>query len=354
MPPHGLSWGGVFLTSCSDDPEEEKKENNYEGTVYEDFADYPSGKENARGMLTVKSNLAQESVLLFDGEVKPEKYIGTIPAGAGSSVKLKLDSGKFHTIVGVCKSVYEEKGDQAAQTSALTYYSDTQAYSITVSPDNLTGAGTWIFNNNTNYWAQIEDVDNSGKTFAVIQPNALRVKIPIQLNTAYDYKVTYKKELKYNDTIVAIVDSSVVSENDTVQLSEATSLTFTTDLNGPKQGSLSADLAPSVLFINNSGRSVRIYNGQTQLSNINNTAADDFVVLTGTSAMLAGFDDNFNTQTLVARSTAWTGGQTCTVDMSMKKGKVYCVTITANNDENATSPIRWTVEEKDASEYYDE
>lgn len=328
--------------------------NDYSGTVFAEFENYPKGKESPSGKLTVKSNLAQESVLLFDGEVKGEKYVGTIPAGAGNSVTLKLDSGKFHTIIGVCKSAYEEKKEMATQTSALTYYSDTQAYSIIVSPENLTGAGTWIFNNNTNYWAQIEDVDNSGTTFAVIQPNAKRVKIPIQLNKAYDYKVTYKKELKYNDQILAIVDSSLVSENDTVQVSENTTLTFTTDLNGPKQGTLAADLEPSVLFINNSGKSVRVYNGQVQLSNINNTAADDFVVISGINAMLTGFTAGANTTTLSARSNAWHDAQTCTENKTMEKGKVYRITLTANNDENATSPVKWTVDEENASEYYEE
>lgn len=324
---------------------------DYSGTIYADFANYPTGRQAANGTLEIVNQVATSAVLAFDGTVEAANYIGTIPAS--SSIKVRLDAGKFHTIVGILKSDYDDKKDldQCGQSSVLTYYSNTQAYKVSVSPSNLTGAGTWIFNNNTNYWASIEAVDNS-TTYAVIQPNALRVKVPVQLNKSYDYKIVYKKELKYNDTVLAITDSTLQSQNDTVQLSESTTTTFTTDIKGTGTGAL-GDLAPSVLFVNASGKSVRLYNGQVQLSNFTNKNADDFVVLDGTTAMVTGLTSGTTTSSITARSVAWSGEQKCTENVTMNKGKVYVITATENSAPGA-APITWKVEEKPASDYYTE
>lgn len=323
--------------------------------IYADFYNYPAGKQNASGTLEVVNQLTTSQVLIFDGTVEAANYIGTI--NGSSSIKVKLDAGKFHTIVGILKSDYDEKKELelCGQSSTLTYYSSTMGYKVSVSPDSLTGAGKWIFNNNTNYWASIEAVDNS-KTYAVIQPNALRVTIPIKLNTSYDYKIVYKKELKYQDTVLAITDSTLQSQNDTVYLTETTTTTFTTDINGT--GKL-GDLAPSVLFINNSGKSVRIYNGQVQLSNITNRTAEDYVVIAGATAMVTGLTSGSSSAGITVRSTAWTGSIACTESVTMNKGKVYVIKI--EDDKNygtqgstSASPIKWTVTEKEATDYYDE
>ncbi len=338
---------------------DENKPTDYSSTIYADFYNYPAGKQNFSGTLTVTNQLTTDSVLIFDGTVEATNYIGTIPAG--SSINVKLDAGKFHTIVGIMKGDYDEKEDlmQCGQSSVLTYYSSTQAYKVSVSPSSLTGAGTWIFNNNTSYWASIESTDNS-TTYAVIQPNALRVKVPVKVNTSYDYKVVYKKELKYNDVVLAITDSTLQSENDTARVSEKTTLTFTTDLKGTGTGSLS-DLAPSVLFINESGKTVRLYNGQVQLSNVTDSTADDFAIITGTTAMVTGLVSGASTSSLVVRCIAWgsASAQTCTKSVTMSAGKVYVVRIDKDSTygvtgSTSTSPIIWSVEEKAASDYYDE
>lgn len=325
--------------------------------IYADFYNYPTGKQNASGTLEVVNQLTTSQVLIFDGTVEAANYIGTI--NGNSSIKVKLDADKFHTIVGILKSDYDEKEDLAlcGQSSTLTYYSSTMAYKVSVSPDSLAGAGKWIFNNNTNYWASIEAVDNS-KTYAVIQPKALRVTVPIELNTSYDYKIVYKKELKYQDTVLAITDSTLQSQNDTVQVSESTTTTFTTDINGIGTGNL-GDLAPSVLFINNSGKSVRIYNGQVQLSNITNKTAEDYVVISGATAMVTGLTSGSSSAGITVRSVSWSGPIACTESVTMDKGKVYVIKI--EDDKNygvtgspSTSPIKWTVTEKEAKDYYDE
>lgn len=346
----------VGLSSCVNINNNSNNSTDYSKTIYADFYNYPTGKQNASGTLTVTNALTTSEVLIFDGTVEAANYIGTIPAG--SSIKVKLDAGKFHTIVGILKSDYDDNKDLTlcGQSSVLTYYSSTQGYKISVSPSNLAGAGTWIFNNSTNYWASVESVDNS-TTYAVIQPNALRVKVPIKLNTSYDYKIVYKKELKYNDVVLAITDSTLQSQNDTVYLTEDTTTTFTTDITGTGTGSLN-DLSPSVLFINSSGKSVRLYNGQVQLSNITNSTAEDFVVIAGTTAMVTGLTNGGSTSSIIARSNAWTA-QTCTEKVTMSKGKVYVIEITSDSTygttgSTSTSPIKWSVTEKDASEYYDE
>lgn len=344
----------LFCTSCIINPPDNKSNENPakpespENQLYNDFYNYPEGYATENGLLTIKNNVASE-VLCFTDSVDPKNYIGTV--SASSSLKVQLpSSGKFYTIVSVQKSAYEKNPTQATQTSTLVYSSDTQAYKISISPSNLSGAGTWIFNNSTKYWAEISSVDNK-ETFAVIAPETKRVKIPVELNKAYDYKITYKKELKYDGKIIAIADSSLVSQNDTVYLTEKTSTTFETDLEGTK--SLASDIAPSVLFINNSGKSVRVYNGQIQLSNIGDSG-DDYVVISGTTAMITGFAAESLFTSMNVRSTAWSGAQYCKDETVMEKGKVYVVTIAPNTEENATSEVVWSVKEKEATEYYEE
>ena len=330
--------------------EEKEEEKEIESSLFSDFYNYPNGKMNDNGTLTISNNVAQE-VLVFTSEVAGKNYIGTIPAN--STIKVKLDDEKFYTVIGVCKTTYEDKQSLAAQTSCLTYYSNTQTYTVSVSPSNLTGAGKWIFNNNTNYWASIESVTNDGNVFAVIAPSAKRVEVPIELNKAYDYKIVYKKELKYNNKVLAIADSSVVSDNDTVQLDE-TLTQFTTDLNGTST-KLADDLAPSVLFINNYNKSLRIYNGQIQLSNIGSTT-DDYVIMSGRTAMITGFTAGTSTSGIGVRSNALNGNQLCTESLIMEKAKVYRITVEVNTDTttNSTNPIKWTVVEETATNYYDE
>ena len=72
--------------------------------LYKDFANYPIGKQNSTGTLTLK-NQVNSKVLVFKDSVSPANYIGTIPAL--ESIKVKLNSGKFYNIVAVQQSVYE-------------------------------------------------------------------------------------------------------------------------------------------------------------------------------------------------------------------------------------------------------
>ena len=317
--------------------------------VYADFYNYPTGKVNANGTLTLKNQVASE-VLVFTDSVKPENYIGTI--ASLSSIKVKLTSGKFYNIVAVQKSTYEENPTQATQASKLAYYSDTQGYTVSVSADSLTGSGTWIFNNSTNYWVSIDSVDGQS-TYAVIAPKTQRVAVPTQTNKSYDYKIVYKKELKYNDVTLAISEVSRQEQNDTAVFKSTNNYTVTTDL------SLSLDseydkLAPSVQLINNSGKSIRVYNGNIQVTSFGELESDDYVALDGETAFFTGFTAGASTSAIKIRSTAWTSAIDCTENMTLEKGKVYVITVGKNTSTEAgASPVTWTVAQKEASEIYD-
>ncbi|MCR5126191.1 MAG: hypothetical protein K6B43_13525 [Treponema sp.] len=317
--------------------------------VYADFANYPTGKQNSTGTLTLK-NQVNSKVLVFTDSVAPANYIGTIPAQ--ETIKVKLTAGKFYNIVAVQQSVYEENPELAAQTSKLAYYSDTQAYTVSVSPDNLTGSATWVFNNNTNYWVSVEHVDNSGETFAVIAPNAKRVSIPVQTNNSYPYKIVYKKELKYNNMTIAVAEKTAMAENDEASFYNLT--TFTTDINGTATAN-DDDLAPCVQFINNTGKTIRVYNGQVQLTDAG-ISTEDYTLASGITAYFTAFTAETSSTSLNVRSVSWNGAQSCTQNVTFQKGKVYVVTATPNTDSttSATNPVSWNVVEKTASEFYEE
>ena len=316
--------------------------------VFAGFYNYPTGKQNSTGTLTLK-NQVEGRVLVFTDSVDPANYIGTIPAM--ESIKVKLTAGKFYNIVSVQESVYKENPTLAAQTSKLAYYSDIQAYTVSVSPENLTGSATWIFNNNTNYWVSVEHVDNSGETFAVIAPNAKRVSVPVQTNATYPYKIVYKKELKYNNMTIAVAEKTSMAENDEASFYNLTQ--FTTDLNGTAAQEYD-DLAPSIQFINSTGKTIRVYNGQVQLTDAG-ISTDDYTLATGVTAYFTAFTAESSSSALNVRSVSWTGSQSCTENVTLEKGKVYIVKADANTgDDKETKPVTWTVTEKTASEFYKE
>lgn len=314
--------------------------------LYKNFANYPLGKENASGTLTLK-NQVNSKVLVFTDSVSPENYIGTIPAL--ESIKVKLVSGKFYNIVAVQQSVYEDNPALAVQTSKLTYYSDLQGYTVSVSPENLTGSATWIFNNNTNYWVSVEHVDNSGETYAVIAPNAKRVSIPVEKNNSYPYKLVYKKELKYKNMTIAVAEKTSMEENDEASFYNLTS--FTTDLNGIATQEYD-DLAPTVQFINNTGKTIRVYNGQIQLSDAG-SVTEDYTLASGITAFFTSFTEGANSSAVNIRSVAWNGNQTCTKSISFKHGNVYVITASINTGSDRNSkPLLWDVVEKNAESFY--
>ena len=345
-----MSCIGLMLTGCPNAPTEEpvNPENSGNSEVYNDFTNYPTGKQDATGLLTLKNQISDQ-ILVFTDSVAPQNYIGTIPAL--EQIRVKLTPGKFYNIVTVSKSNYEANPTIASRTSKLTYYSDTQAYTVSVSADNLTGGATWIFNNNTNYWVSVEHTDNSGETYAVVAPNAKRVSIPVSKNRSYPYKLVYKKELRYQNNTIAVADKTDMRQNDEASFYENDS--FTTDLNGDVTPNEWDDLAPTIKFINNSSKTVRVYNGQKQLTNAG-IVTDDYTQAAGITAFFTDFVDRTRITGLSVRSVAWNGKQDCTETTMLYNGKVYTVEIRDNpGSDSAENPILWTVvSEEDASEFF--
>ena len=331
--------------------------NSSEKSIYDGFENYPKGKESSKGLLTL-TNDANTAVLVFTDSVQKSNYIGTIPAL--SSIKVELPTGKFYSIVSVSKEAYEKDSALAVQTSVLVYYSDIQAYSVSVSPENMTGTATWIFNNYTSYWASIEKVDGSGETFAVIAPYAKLVMVPVQTNKNYDYKIVYKKQLKYNGNIIAVSNKTSTVENDTASFMNLTS--FTTDLYGDATKD-NSDLAPTVKLVNQTGKTLRIYNGQVQLSD-NGLQVDDYTLASGLSAFFTGFSEGEMLTNINIRNISWAEKFYCTDTTTvLKNGYVYTVIVSNansyrnygyNNKSNKEVVLKWTVSCETANNFYTE
>jgi len=330
------------LTGC------EEPDNSPPSTssIYKDFPNYPTGMADPiNGRLTIGNNIAG-NVLLFNGTVEPGNYIGQI--GSLGSVKVKLPKQQFYTIVAVQKSNYEERKAQASQFNTFTYYSDTQPYTISVSPSNMWGGGNWVFINNTNYWVQVKSAD-LGQNYAVIQPNAPRTVVPIQIGDIYQYTLYFSRELKYNGIIIAKVDVTDPSQDRIAQATNANP-TFTTTINNVD---VSTDLSPSVMVINQSNVEVRVFYSQTQKTN--GALSGDFIVLSGDRQIFSGFAAGDSTQNINFRAPSWSasggGGDRyvpSSQNMTMAKDKIYEITIPQNGEASGI-----TVTEVNVSTYYD-
>ena len=316
-------------------------------SLYSDFENYPKGKENSKGLLTL-TNDANTKVLVFTDSVSGENYVGTIEAL--SSINVALEPGKFYSIVSVTKEAYENNPELAVQTSILVYYSNIQAYTVSVAPENMTGTATWVFNNYTSYWASIEKIDGSGETYAVIAPNAKQVSVPVQTNKNYDYKVVYKKQLKYNGNIIAVSNKTSSTENDTASFMNLT--TFTTDLYGDATKD-NSDLAPTVKFVNQTGKTIRVYNGQVQLADTG-ISADDYTLASGLSAFFTGFVDGSKLSDLSIRNISWSKNYSCTnTSTVLKNGYVYTVVVSKSSSNSSGDPVlTWSVSRMAANNFY--
>lgn len=330
----------------SDDDYDSGDGNDYSGTVFAEFESYPTGKESPNGTLKIENLLTTESILVFDGSVEGKNYVGTV--AEGSSIRVKLEPDKFHTLIGICKSAYENAPQQATQVSARTYYSDMQSYTIELSPSNLTGAGKWTFNNKTRYWVQIKNLDES-QTYAVIQPNMQQVTVPVELNKTYSYRIIYEEEIKLNGIVLAINPYSDNAQNDSFMLTSGNTRRDT-NLTGI-ENSASAKSDPIVKGINSSGKGLFIYNGDTRLAEFSSTSAD-FVLNNGSQGYFTGFTKGTSLSALAVDSTAWSNGKyLCDAKnedgsaVSMESGKVYVVEITGTDTSTSKEPPKFMLKQ---------
>jgi hypothetical protein len=334
----------VLLASCSNlfggDDEDDIPE------LYKDFYNYPAGRTNSGGLLTIQ-NSANSKVLLFTDSVATSNYIGTVEGL--SSVKVKLAEEKFYTIVAVDKENYEEKKEQAVQFSDFSYYSNRQAYAMSVNPSDMFGAGKWIITNTTDYWVSMRKTDGSGGNWAVVAPNTLRTEIPVPIGTPIDYVPHFYKELKHNGKVIAVVESDVISGANTVTTSEQyptfnTNIGLSSGLQPP-----STDLNPAIFLTNSCDKSVRVYSGANNQLSPSGQPGADFVMGSGWDQMFTdGISAGTNTTSINFSALGWDPPrQYVTQNMSMQKNKVYRITLNGSAGSYTTS-----VTEEDASEYF--
>jgi hypothetical protein len=302
---------------------------------YEGFYKYPAGRADPNGLLTIK-NAVNSKVLLFTDSVSPANYIGTVEGL--SSVKVKLPEEKFYTIVAVDKTNYEDKKEQAYQFSDLTYYSNLQPYTMSVRPNSLFGAGTWILANYSNYWVALQKADGSGDNWAVLAPNTLRTTIPVPLNTPFDYVPHYYKELKYNGKVIALVEYDDVAQADTVSTSSehpTFSTSIAKDVTPP-----SMNLKPAILLTNNCDKTVRVYMGQNNQLSPSGTAGEDYAMASGWTAMItSGIEAGTSTKSLNFDSISWSSRVYVGEDRVMLNNHVYRIVLAGNEADGYTTKV---------------
>jgi len=307
-----------------------------------DFYNYPTGRVDTTGLLTINNTIASETLLFYE-KVDKDNYIGTI--GSLGSVRVKMPDQKFYAIIAVQKDNYIERKAQADQFHQMAYYSNTQAYTISVSPSSIWGGGNWRFNNYTNYWVEVKKADLS-QNYAVIQPNAKSVNIPIEIGVIYDYSLYYSRDLKYNGMIIAKVETTNPKKDDVVQVN-ADNPTRVTDI---EDVNVTANTKPYVMVINNSAVGIRVFYSNTQKTN--GAPQGDITVQSGQRLLFAGFEPEDLTTNLNFRAASWQTNHRYVPEsqsMPMQRDKVYEVTI-PSGAEPAASAI--TVTEVDASTYF--
>jgi hypothetical protein len=321
------------------------EENSNIPPLYKEFYEYPGGRTDSNGTLTIR-NAVNTKVLLFTDSVSSANYIGTVEGL--NSVKVKLQVEKFYTVVAVDKANYEEKGEQAYQFSGLTYYSNLQPYSMSVSPSSLFGAGTWILANHSNCWVALQKADGSGDNWAVLAPGALRTTIPIPIGTTFDYVPHYYKELKYNGKVIALVEYDDVSQSDTVATSTENprfNTSIAKDITPP-----SSNLKPAVFLSNNCDKTVRVYMGQNNQLSPSGTVGDDYAMASGWTAMItSGIEAVTNTKSINFDSIGWGSRVYVDEDKVMRNAHVYRIVLSGNQVDGYTT----TVTETSAEEFFE-
>jgi hypothetical protein len=314
-------------------------------SLYEDFYNYPDGRTSPNGTLTIK-NAVNSKVLLFTDSVSSSNYIGTVDNL--NSVKVTLSEEKFYTIVAVDKANYEEKQKQAYQFSSLTYYSNIQPYSMSVSPSSLSGAGTWVLTNRSNYWVALQKADGSGDNWVVLAPNTPRATVPIPIGENIDYVPHYYKELKYNGKVIGLAEYDDVSQADTVATSPENPR-FNTDIEKDVIPSGSS-LKPAILLTNSSDKTVRVYIGLNNQLSPSGTPGEDYAMASGWTAMITSrIEADTNTKNINFNSISWRSRIYVSEDKVMQNDHVYRIVLGGSQTDGYTT----TVEEKTAEEFFD-
>lgn len=326
----------------------ENNQNQNTPAVYNGFYNYPIGRVDPTGTLTVE-NKAAAKVLLFNGTVEGNNFLGTIDSL--SKVTLKLPEEKFYSIVAVDAKNYEERTTQAAQTSEFTYYSNTQPYNVSVSTSGSSGAGTMLINNPTSYWVTIKSSDLS-QNYAVVAPKALRVSVPIEMNITYDYKVYFTKEVTFNGKVIAVVETTDANLSGTA-FADSEGPIYPVPIGGDGLNP-SSSLKPSILVKNaTSTHSIYCLKGNTYLSN-GAVAAGNFVLRAGRQQLFVDLNAGDKLNTINFENMAWTdtgkGNLYMNDDTVLENGKVYVIEVSGTSPDNRACSL---VSVEDAEAYFE-
>lgn len=341
----------LLLISCNNIANDYNPSNDSDfPAVYNGFFNYPEGRVDQNGKLTIQ-NQAASDVLLFNGSVTAENYLGTV--GSLGTVTLKMPEEKFYSIVAVEKKNYEEKAAQAGQTSYFTYYSNLLINKLNVTTTTTSGTGTWLISNPTSYWVSFTSGDGA-QNYAVVAPGALRVAVPIEVNKNYNFKAFFTKEVTFNGKVIATVETTDTDLYDTAVAKESNNYQFNTTI-GSGNLNPSTTLKPSILVKNNLARGSVYANKSTiQLTNGANTVDGGLAVIAGESQLYVGLEAGDNINTINFENMAWTAGGHgnlyVTEDIIMEVGKLYIITLSGSDASTRTT----SVEIIDADTYFEQ
>jgi hypothetical protein len=190
-------------------------------------------------------------------------------------------------------------------------------------------------------------MNQSGVVYAVAPPQARRFSVPIQVGKYINYIPSFYKELKYDGKVIALVESDLPSEMDTVVTTEQNP-NFYTDIGGNGIQPPSDSIKPAIFFSTSADRSVRVFSGtQLQLQAIGMLPGEDFALASGTSQMFTDFEAGINVNSVNALLP--NGNMEYVKEsMPMSNGKVYRIVFGGN----ATNGYNFTVTEEEASKYF--
>ena len=321
----------LFLSCLNDD-----KGGDSIPLVYKEFYNYPAGRVNSAGLLTI-TNDAASPMLLFYNEITASTYIGTV--GKMASVKIQLPDEKFYQIIAVDKADYEKNGLQTSQCRKFIYYSSI-AYAVIISSSDLpSGDRNWVLNNNTSYWVKVIDLIDNNIIYTVLAPMEQNVTLPLSQGQYLSYTAIFMKEIVYNGTVIAMIEFAEPAQSNIA--SADSGAVYTTTFNSPNEDfelnlNLNLNLNPMVLLIINTGYSLRVYKTKgVQLTN--GTIGTDWTIVPGDRALVAGFCEGDDTADIYLWTPAWTshgqdGFKKVNQSLVMHNDKVYQITVSDNGN----------------------
>jgi hypothetical protein len=157
----------------------------------------------------------------------------------------------------------------------------------------------------------------------------------------------FYKELKHSGKVIALVESDILSEANTVATSEQYP-TFNTNI-GNNLNPPSPDLNPAIFLTNSSDKTVRVYLGQNNQLSPSGQPGADFAMGSGWDQMFTdGISPGNNTNSINFNALGWDPPRKyVTQDITMQKNKVYRIVFSGSSSAYSS-----TTTEDEASVYF--